>query len=490
MQRTIAHRTRRAYFLVLLVPFLLGILVLWFAEYYRSSIRWVTHTQDVLAEVDQILLLITEAESSQRAFFLTGEEHYVTEFRSVKARIAKQLAQVRSAVADNPTQERRMDELDPTVTQRIDGLEKLITLRQAAPTPVVPIATPLRRQGSLLMTSIRALISGLKREEQRLLAVRLKNQDMAEFQLGVSFIAGLLINVALLYRAYKVLLRYGLERDTAEAEIRSLNEELERRVEERTSELSDANEQLKKSNEDLSRFAHVASHDLQEPLRTVASYAGLLERRHGSKLEGDAGVYLKMIVGGAKRMQSQVQDLLRYSRTDAQKLRYETFNLGALLEEVKDDLAAAIQEKRAEIRSDGLPRIRADRTRILQVLENLITNALKFSKPGVPPAIAIRATAEENQWLITVTDDGIGFEPEFGEKIFIIFQRLHSVGTYPGTGIGLAICKRIVEAHGGRIWATSEPGVGSTFSFTIPKRPGEALPNSAGGLTTEIAETR
>ena len=152
----------------------------------------------------------------------------------------------------------------------------------------------------------------------------------------------------------------------------------------------------------------------------------------------------------------------------------------------KDDLAAAIQEKHAEIRSDVLPRIRADRTKMLQVLENLITNALKFSKPGVPATIELKANAEGNSWLLSVTDNGIGFEPEFAERIFIIFQRLHSVGTYPGTGIGLAICKRIIEAHGGRIWATSQPGVGSTFSFTIPKAKAEPVWRDAG--IAEIAE--
>jgi len=480
VKRTIAYRTRRAYFLVLLVPFLLGVLVLWFAEYYRTSIRWVTHTQAVLAQVDQLLLSITEAESSQRAYSLTRDESYATDFDSVRERITTQLPLVRSLVGDNLTQQRRMDELTPAVQKRIEGLEQLIQLRRGAQTAAFSQnATPIRREGALLMTSIRALVAGLKREEQRLLEARLKDQGMAEFQLAVSFIAGLLINLILLYRAYKLLIRYGNERDAAEAEIRTLNEDLENRVEQRTAELQETNEQLTRSNEDLSRFAHVASHDLQEPLRTVASYAGLLGHRYGAKLEGDAGLYLTMIISGAKRMQNQVQDLLRYSRTDAQKLRYETFSFSAVIAEVKDDLAAAVQEKKGEIKTGDLPKIRADRTKMLQVLENLITNALKFSKPDVPPTIEINVATEANQWLVTVTDNGIGFEPEFGEKIFVIFQRLHSVGTYPGTGIGLAICKRIVEAHGGRIWASSTPGIGSTFSFTIPKRAVPATPEAA-----------
>jgi signal transduction histidine kinase len=379
-----------------------------------------------------------------------------------------------------------MDELTPAVMKRLEGLQRLIDLRRRGQNAFVQGATPIRREGTLLMTSIRALVAGLKREEERLLEARLKEQDMAEFQLAVSFLAGLLINITLLYRAYKLLIRYGTERDAAEAEIRTLNEDLEHRVKERTAELQETNQQLTRSNEDLSRFAHVASHDLQEPLRTVASYAGLLAHRYGSKLEGDAALYLTMIISGAKRMQNQVQDLLRYSRTDAQKLRYENFSLSALLEEIKDDLAAAIQEKKAEIKAGPLPKIRADRTKMLQVLENLISNALKFSQPDTPPAIEINVTTEANQWVVTVSDNGIGFEPEFGEKIFIIFQRLHSVGTYPGTGIGLAICKRIVEAHGGRIWATSSPGAGSTFSFTVPRRAVPAPPQTGG--VNELAE--
>lgn len=468
MKRTIARRTRRAYFLVLLVPFVLGILVLWFADNYRSTIGWVSHTQVIVAQLDELLLLVTEAESYQRGYFLTGEEHYAAEFRQAKQKTVGKISELKLLIKDNASQLRRMEELSPLIAKRMAALQQLIDLRSQSSTSNLPAAVPIRRGGALLMTGIRNLIGGMIREENRLLGIRWQNLGLAELQLGVSFGAGLLINVALLYRAYKLLILYGIERDIAESEILELNEDLERRVEERTVELQNANKQLTQSNEDLSRFAYIASHDLQEPLRTVASYAGLLERRYSGKFEDDADLYLRMIVSGAKRMQNQVQDLLRYSRVDSRSLRIESFHFELLLNEVKEDLAAAIQERNAVIHNGPLPRVKADRARLLQVLENLLVNSLKFSRPGVAVRIDVNAQLQDDGWLFTVTDNGIGFEPEFAERIFIIFQRLHAVGTYSGTGMGLAICKRIIEAHGGRIWATSIPGTGSAFCFTLP----------------------
>lgn len=473
MKRTIARRTRRAYFLVLLVPFVLGILVFWVAEYYRTSMRLVSHTQEVLGKVDELLLYITRAESLQRGYLLTGEARYIWDMQNASTTALERLSELREITSDNARQVRRLKEVEPLVVSRLQKLHELVSLRDT-PAWSVAAAIPLMHEGTRLMIRVRALLSGVMQDENRLMAVRVERLNSAEVQLALSFTIGLLINVSLLFRAYKVLVRYGDERDLAEAEIRELNNDLERRVEERTSELQKTNEQLTRSNDDLSRFAHVASHDLQEPLRTVASYAGLLERRYGSKMEGDAKTYVDLIVSGAKRMQNLVQDLLRYSRTGVQSIHLEVFNLGVLLEEVKDDLYASIAEHKAELVIGPLPRIRADRAKVLVVIENLVANALKFGKPGVPPKIELDANTSGDDWLITVKDNGIGFEAEFSEKIFVIFQRLHSVGVYPGTGIGLAICKRIVESHGGRIWATSEIGVGSTFSFTIPK--GERIP--------------
>ena len=262
--------------------------------------------------------------------------------------------------------------------------------------------------------------------------------------------------------------QYAQERDEAESKIQDLNKDLQSRIEERTAELQETNERLVRSNKDLTQFAYVASHDLQEPLRTVGSYAGLLGRRYEGKLDDQADKYIRFIVDGAKRMQNLVQDLLAYSRVGTQALKFEPTDMNTVLQQAKDNLRLAIAERSAKIISDPLPHTISDAGMMTQVLQNLIGNAVKFSKPGESPVVQVSAKREGNELIFSVRDNGIGFESKYAERIFVIFQRLHQVGAYPGTGIGLAICQRIVEAHGGRIWAQSEPGNGSTFSFTLP----------------------
>ena len=200
----------------------------------------------------------------------------------------------------------------------------------------------------------------------------------------------------------------------------------------------------------------------------MASYAGLLARRYQGQLDEQADRYIQFVVGGAKRMQALVQDLLTYSRAGTQALQLEPVELEGVLKEVRDSLRLTIHEKGAQLSYSQLPALRGDSRKLSLVFQNLITNALKFMSPGKEPQIHIAALREGSHWLLCVADNGIGFESAYAERIFGIFQRLHSVGAYPGTGMGLAICKRIVEAHGGRIWAESVVDVGSKFYFTLP----------------------
>ena len=316
--------------------------------------------------------------------------------------------------------------------------------------------------------------------------------------------------------SFAPLIGEALHRFNAEEELGRYREHLEELVRQRTKELHQAAEELARSNQDLEQFAYVASHDLQEPLRAVAGFVGLLRHEHQDRLCSDALEYIDQASEGAKRMQTLIEDLLAYSRVGTRGGAFKTVDARAALGEAVANVQTAIRESGAIITSDPLPAVRADATQLTQLFQNLISNAIKFhgrnrpeihisarritdqvpgasppvsegesQKPEMGPAVvsshnfsrrpafdALSSEGDERQparerWLFTVRDNGIGIEPQYYQRIFLIFQRLHSRTQYSGTGIGLAICKRIVERHGGRIWVESQADQGSTFFFTI-----------------------
>jgi signal transduction histidine kinase len=225
-------------------------------------------------------------------------------------------------------------------------------------------------------------------------------------------------------------------------------------------------EELARSNADLAQFAHVASHDLQEPLRMVASYTQLLAERYRGRLDEEADKFIGYACEGAVRMQSLIKDLLAFSevgRDDAGKCT----NCDALVEEVLLNLAPAIRDSSAVVTHGPLPVVRADRWQMARVFQNLIGNAIKF-RGEEAPVISVQAKREGEQWMFRISDNGIGIAPQYAEKIFVVFQRLHTRTDYPGNGIGLAICKKIIEHYGGRIWVEAHAGHGSIFKFTLP----------------------
>jgi light-regulated signal transduction histidine kinase (bacteriophytochrome) len=268
-------------------------------------------------------------------------------------------------------------------------------------------------------------------------------------------------------------LRDITERKRMEEDLRQKGEELER-----------FNRDLIRSNKELEQFAYVASHDLQEPLRMVASYLQLLERRYNDKLDNDAREFIAYAVDGAKRMKHIINDLLAYSRIGSWTKPFAPTDCEVVLQETLTDLQIVIAENQAVISHDLLPTVRADAVQLRQLFQNLIGNALKF-RSEEPPQIHISARLQPSEnsrpghvaqeWLFSVADNGIGLEPDFAQRIFAIFQRLHGKQAYPGTGLGLALCKKIVERHGGWIWLESDVGKGSTFYFTMPVVEGEAV---------------
>jgi len=225
--------------------------------------------------------------------------------------------------------------------------------------------------------------------------------------------------------------------------------------------------ELAHSNAELEQFAYIASHDLQEPLRMVAAYTQLLGERYRGKLDENADKYIGYASEGALRMQALIQDLLAFSRVGRKDNVFAAVDGNALLAEILQSLGPAIAESGAMVTHGALPTIWADRSQMTQLLQNLIANAIKF-RGQEPPVISVRAAKEGEHWLFSVSDNGIGIAPEHADNIFVVFQRLHTRTEYPGNGIGLAICKKIVERCGGKIWVESEPGRGSTFKFTLP----------------------
>lgn len=256
------------------------------------------------------------------------------------------------------------------------------------------------------------------------------------------------------------------ERKLAMDAIHQLNMNLEQRVAERTQELFESNENLRQSNEDLNQFAYAASHDLQEPLRMVSLYSEMLRMRYAGRLDQMADQFITFVVDGAQRMELLLKDLLEYSQAGSSGAGpTNPVDCGTVMEKVVLNLRASIEQNGAVITWRDLPTIRAHEVRLIQLFQNLVGNAIKYRRTE-PPTVLVTAERRDGEWLFSVQDNGIGIKSDYAQQIFGIFKRLHG-NSYPGTGIGLAICQRIVENYGGRIWVQSKPGEGSVFCFTV-----------------------
>ncbi|MFJ8328434.1 sensor histidine kinase [Streptomyces anulatus] len=451
----------------------------------------------------QLQNALLDQETGIRGYALTGDDSFLEPYEAGKAAEQERLAQVRRLVGPGS---RYADDLDTIATAagkwRRSKAEPLIaTVREKGPSEA---ATSAQLQRS--KADFDQLRQAYGAQQGHLAEAR----DQARTDLGtarttrdrvlIALVSVFVLTVAalslLLHRVVGVplnRLRAASDRVRSGAfgtriEIKGPSdvqavawtvEDMRRRLadelaeaQNRESLLAEQTQELRRSNAELEQFAYVASHDLQEPLRKVASFCQLLEKRYGEEVDERGKQYIAFAVDGAKRMQVLINDLLTFSRVGRVQESWKPVDLDRALDRALGNLTLAIEESGTVIeRPESLPELLGDATALTMVWQNLVGNAVKFRREGVPCRISVDCVREDEDWHLTVSDNGIGIEPEFADKVFVIFQRLHARDEYEGTGIGLALCRKIIEFHGGRIWLEPEPGEGTRIHFTLPVAP-------------------
>ena len=475
----------------------------------------VDETVRAISLADETRAALTDMETGYRGFLLVGRENFLDPYLVGRGAAANGLAAL-IVEASDPLQRARWQEIGERATRwQTEITEPRIALRRQAPEGAAPppglVEIVGRGDGKQHFDDIRVLFTQAIADEERRLAERTAAAALANIRLLGTLVLGTVLGVVVGVVAAVLLARdvVGPTQRMAAVATRIANGELGQRVglkrrdelgqsaaafdymadqleanfnrlEHSEGELLRQHAELERSNRELQDFASVASHDLQEPLRKVASFCQLLEKRYGDKLDERAAEYIAFAVDGAKRMQILINDLLTFSRVGRLNATNTEVDLDAALDTAMDNLSTAIEESGAEVirPQAGLPHIDGDPTLLVMMWQNLIGNAVKFAREGVPPRIVIdcerRDTDHEADWLFTLADNGIGIPEEFVDKVFVIFQRLHGRDAYSGTGIGLALCKKIVEQHGGTIWIDTSTSEGTRFCFTLPA---ESTPN-------------
>lgn len=445
----------------------LNVFFYWSFIQQKETTERVAKSRAILRKLESLFSTVKDAETGQRGYLLTGQASYLEPYHSAIKKLKPQVEELQTLTKADSKQQQHLSTLNPLITQKLAELQKSINLRQNQGFDAA-LSEVLTNEGKQLMDRIRDTIHQMQQDKNQQLQTWLRQREEVAARGQLTFSAGIVLNLVSFYLVYRAIQQEMRERKQAEVLLKQLNEALEARVQERTAQLKEANAHLLYSNRELEQFAYVASHDLQEPLRAVNSYAQLLARKYQGNLDAKADKYLGYIIEGATRMQQLINDLLEFSRVGTRGKPLQPTACETVLSQVLENLKVALFESQAQVTHDPLPIVMGDEIQLIQLFQNLISNAIKFRREE-PPQVHISAVQRENDWIFGVLDNGIGMEPEYFDRIFTIFQRLHSRAEYPGTGIGLAVCKKIIERHGGSIWVESELGVGTTFFFTLPQ---------------------
>jgi signal transduction histidine kinase len=456
--------------------------------------RAVAHTHEVLDALEGALSTLKDAETGGRGFLLTGDEKYLAPYEDARKDLPEDLGRVRALTADNTEQRPDLERAARLADRTMDVLAEAVRLRRSRGA-VDDDALALIAEGNELMDSLRTLVARMRDRETVLLGKREQESLWSWWIALISILAGAALGAAVVGLAYALFRRDLRAREAAAARLQQANDELEVRVQRRTEALEHANgalraeveerrkaeeraavfaEELQRSNGELQQFASVASHDLQEPLRKIQAFGDRLAGRGGAALDEPAADYLRRMLDAAGRMRNLINDLLAFTRVSSGAQPFVPVDLNRIAREVVSDLEGRLQQTGGRVDLGELPTLDADPTQMRQLLQNLIANALKFHRTGVPPVVAVESrpapgTDGAPAYEIVVRDNGIGFDEKYADRIFGVFQRLHGRGEYEGTGMGLAICRKIAERHGGSVAARGAPGEGATFVATLPQ---------------------
>ena len=427
--------------------------------------RWTIHTHIVIAELKDSFIALLNVETGDRGYLLSKDQAFLEPYNRGRLEVLNHVDKVAELTKDNDAQQERISRLRALAKEKLQFAAETVVLENDMARAMVK-----EGRGKRIMDEYRKLAYEMISAEQALLEIRVKDLSNAQSALWVATVLLTLMGGGILGWVYN-LTRTAIEDEKRRNEmLNEMNSSLTAEIDQRkkTEEaLKLTTAKLSSSNADLQRFAYVASHDLQEPLRAVAGFVTLIASKHKGTLDEESEGWINHAVEGSTRMRNLINDLLAYARVESRGKPLETIDTNKAFNQAKRDLSVLIEESNAELTSSELPRVMGDEGQLTQVFQNLIGNAIKF-KSYEKPKVHVSATKKDDDWLFSVKDNGIGFEPEHVDRIFIIFQRLHGREEYKGTGIGLALCKKIIERHGGRIWAESEKGKGSTFYFTIP----------------------
>ncbi|MCK8490846.1 CHASE3 domain-containing protein [Spirosoma sp. RP8] len=434
---------------------------------YRTDTERVRHTYEVVGSLESILSLVKDVETGSRGYIITSDSAYLDNYQVAITVLPSRLEQLHTLMADNDNtvQIQRAGKLDHLVADKL----ALSQLRVKNRSMNVPYTRSLNGEGKRRMDVLRRHIAVMVDTERSLMETR-NRQAARSFRntLIIIFALSLLTFLSLVV-SYQLLEQELARRQQNEDQLRAYEARLREQI-----------RQLESSNEELERFAFVASHDLQEPLRKIQSFANLITDRYGNLFDGDSLLFMNKIVHSAERMSKLIKDLLNFSRISNHQEEFKPVPLGMIIQRILDDQELRIKGLNVLVEVGSLPTIPAISSQMDHLFTNLISNALKFARPDVQPLIRIQARSVKGSAYpeliserlyseITVQDNGIGFDEKYLDHIFKVFQRLHGKSEFEGTGIGLAICKRVTVSHHGYITAKSQPGQGTTFIVVLPE---------------------